>query len=333
MSGERPRISVIIPLYNGGKFIRTALDSVFAQTMPPDEVIVVDDGSTDDGAAVVEEVAKTHPLILIRKQNGGQSSARNLGAANSSGQLLAFLDQDDIWYPNHLEILVKPFLKKRIVPLGWVYGNLDEIDEQGRMVTRSVLRLGMSNHPKRDIFSCLRTDMFILPSASLVCRDAFHAVQGFDESLSGYEDDDLFLRLFRAGYDNVYVDEAITQWRIFSSSASFSARMARSRMIYFRKLIAEFPDDWRRNIYYTRDAVAPRFFPFLVNEYTMALRARNRAAQAAALADLRIVARYHKARVRVMVPLFVPLAAMARGAPGLFTTLLLVRPIVRRLLR
>jgi GT2 family glycosyltransferase len=175
--------------------------------------------------------------------------------------------------------------------------------------------------------------MFVLPSASMVSREAFLAVQGFDESLSGYEDDDLFLRLFRAGYDNVYVDEAITQWRMFSASASYSARMARSRMIYFQKLIAEFPDDWRRNVYYTRDLLAPRFFPFLVREYTMALRSRDRAAQAAALADLRILARYHKARVRLSVPLLAPLANLAGGAPWMLTMLQAVRPIARRLLR
>ena len=74
-------------------------------------------------------------------------------------------------------------------------------------------------------------------------RRAFDAVGGFDERLRGYEDDDLFLRMFSAGYDNVFLNRALSQWRVFSGSASFSARMAISRMLYFRKLLAEFPDE------------------------------------------------------------------------------------------
>src|SRR5690348_778243 len=91
-------ISVIIPLFNGGRFIRQALDSVAVQTRAPCEVIVVDDGSTDDGAAVVEEFAHLYPVTLLRKANGGQSSARNFGIAHAKGDLIALLDQDDNWY-------------------------------------------------------------------------------------------------------------------------------------------------------------------------------------------------------------------------------------------
>ncbi len=75
-----------------------------------------------------------------------------------------------------------------------------EIDEHGDLMNRRVLDWSVGSHPKRRLLSCLGEDMFILPSASLISRKAFEAVGGFDERLSGYEDDDLFLRLFRAGY-------------------------------------------------------------------------------------------------------------------------------------
>ncbi len=72
-------VAAVIPLYNGAPFIREALNSVFAQTVPPAEVIIVDDGSTDDGPQIVEELLSGHAnALLMRKANGGQSSARNL---------------------------------------------------------------------------------------------------------------------------------------------------------------------------------------------------------------------------------------------------------------
>ncbi len=87
--------------------------------------------------------------------------------------------------------------------------------------------------------------MFILPSASLFAKTTFLKVGAFDERLSGYEDDDLFLRMFIAGFQRLYLKNvAVTRWRTHSSSTSYSARMAKSRMIYFQKLVM-FPDDPR----------------------------------------------------------------------------------------
>ncbi len=97
-------IAAIIPLYNGARWIEQAVRSVLAQTRMPDELIIVDDGSTDDGPVIVEELAAQHPSIaLLRKSNGGQSAARNFAVAHCKSALIALLDQDDIWYPNHLE--------------------------------------------------------------------------------------------------------------------------------------------------------------------------------------------------------------------------------------
>ena len=262
-------ISAVIPLFNGAKFIEEALNSVFAQTLPADEIIVVDDGSTDGGVSVVERIAQSHPITLLRKPNGGQSSARNFGIAHARGTLIGLLDQDDAWYPNHLAELIQPFHEQRYPELGWVYSNLDEADVNGKMISRNFLRHAKdAKHPKRDLDDCLKTDMFVLPSATLMRKSAFDGVDGFDERLSGFEDDDLFLRMFQAGYDNIYLDKALTKWRIFGGSASFSPRMALSRMIYLRKLVAAFPDNPERDRFYTRDMIVPRFFPWLVREYT-----------------------------------------------------------------
>src|SRR4051794_37464464 len=131
MPGADFSISAIIPLYNGASYITQALDSVFAQELPPVEVIVVDDGSTDDGPELVRQYAARHPLTFMRKANGGQSSARNCAIRQAKGALIAPLDQDDCWYPHHLRELVRPFQEQPRRRIGWTYSNLDEIGADG----------------------------------------------------------------------------------------------------------------------------------------------------------------------------------------------------------
>lgn len=294
--GPKPSIAAVIPLYNGSKYIEEALTSVLRQTLPPSEIFVIDDGSTDDGAgaAIVERLAKTHPVTLLRKSNGGQSSARNLGIRQSSSELIALLDQDDVWYENHLEELVRPFQRRSAPPLGWAYSNLDEINEHGALMARSYLSNLSTKHPKKHIHDCIGQDMFILPSATLINRKAFDAVGGFDEQLCGYEDDDLFLRIFRGGYDNIYVDKPLSQWRIYPGSTSYTPRMTRSREIYTRKLLALFPDDAKRVRFYARDLIIPRFGEHAVREYAEAVQMGNVTAINDAWAEIRFLATYDK---------------------------------------
>jgi hypothetical protein len=84
--------------------------------------------------------------------------------------------------------------------------------------------------------------MYIVPSATLISRTAFLAVGGFDPKLRGYEDDDLFLRFFLAGYSSKFTPEAVTVWTMNTTSTSFTESMARSRFIYFKKLLKTFPE-------------------------------------------------------------------------------------------
>jgi glycosyltransferase involved in cell wall biosynthesis len=259
-------------LYNGAPFIEEALRSVFAQTLKPNEVVVVDDGSTDDGVAIVERLSREYPVTLYRKENGGQSSARNFGVRNTTSDFIAFLDQDDAWRADHLQMLAEPFKTWSARPIGWTYSNLDEVDESGMLVCRNFLDTMPAVHPKKDIYDCIRHDMFVLPSAALVSRAAFDDVGGFDERLCGYEDDDLFLRIFVAGYQNVYLNMPLSKWRIYSGSTSYSPRMAQSRAVYVRKLLQMFPDDLKRARYYRRDIIAPRFLANANDQFIMALQ-------------------------------------------------------------
>jgi glycosyltransferase involved in cell wall biosynthesis len=96
-----PTVSVIIPVYNGERFLAEAIQSVLDQTLPPDEIIMVDDGSTDGSAAIVAGLASRSPLPIhyVYQENQGPGAARNVGIQRAHGNFLAFLDADDLWLP------------------------------------------------------------------------------------------------------------------------------------------------------------------------------------------------------------------------------------------
>ncbi|NUQ37631.1 MAG: glycosyltransferase family 2 protein [Caldilineales bacterium] len=93
-------ITAIIPVHNGERYLAEAIRSVLDQTLPPDELIVVDDGSTDASAQVARSFGP--PVRVLAQANLGPAAARNLGAQQASGDLLAFLDADDLWTPEKL---------------------------------------------------------------------------------------------------------------------------------------------------------------------------------------------------------------------------------------
>jgi glycosyltransferase involved in cell wall biosynthesis len=100
---SRPTISVLIAVYNGEPFIQRSLDSVYAQTRPPEEILVVDDGSADHTPSILR--ANEPRIRVISQANGGRSLARNVGLRAAQGDYVAFLDADDEYLPLHLEQL------------------------------------------------------------------------------------------------------------------------------------------------------------------------------------------------------------------------------------
>ena len=300
-------IAAVIPLYNGADFIEEAIQSVLKQTRSADEIIVVDDGSTDDGPSKVERLAAQQPITLLHKPNGGQSSARNVAINHSQCSHIAFLDQDDVWYDDHLAVLAQPFAEARFNDLAVVYGNIDLVDRQGRMIARCYLDEIESTHPKTSLRQCLAQDLFIVPSATLVSKEAISKVGYFDERLSGYEDDDLFIRIFWAGYHNVYLNVAVSRWRHYGTSSSFSARMAKSRMIYFKKLVDTFPDEPTLGLWWRHNIIGPRFMKLAFSEFIRASREGDRAALDRAWSEIKEIAPVMNRRTRHRMRRFSPL--------------------------
>ncbi len=297
---KKTTVAAILPLYNGELWIESAICSVLSQTRMPNEILVVDDGSTDGGAEIVRKLAKQHPLITILSQpNAGQSAARNYAISVAKSDWVALIDQDDLWYPNHLEDLVKAVEEQRGLKLGWVYSDFDDIDIDGHLIGRNYIKRAGTANPKRDLRTVLSEGVIIQPSATLINRAAIIEVGGFDIRLSGYEDDDLFLRIFLANYDNVFLEEPTSQWRIHESSGGSTARNDDSLRIYTNKLLEAFPNDrWRGN-YYRRDIIAPRMLRIWLHMYIRACRYKDRVRMRAYAREARHMLRYLSPRLRM----------------------------------
>lgn len=255
----RASIAVIIPFYNGAAWIERAIKSVVAQSVQADEFIIVNDGSEQTERDILGQLALIYSFQIIDKQNGGQGSARNAGVNATKSEYISLLDQDDFYLINHIRDLVG-VLPKDDPRVGYVYADLCEAEEDGSIVCSNMLRRLPAKHPKRGhVVHLVGYDMFVLPSASLIVRTAFEAIGGFDEQFTGYEDDDFFLRLFRAGYTNYFLDKPVTVWCIHSASTSYGIKMSRSRLKYFKKLVSLYKDDASRELFYFRNSLMPRF--------------------------------------------------------------------------
>jgi len=257
-------VVVVIPFHNGSSTIERAAKSVLDQTVKPAEFIVVDDGSSETEAQRLRAIADRMGFRVMHQENGGQGSARNAGVAATASPFVCFLDQDDFYLKTHIETLVSE-MPENDPHFGWVYGELFEAEGNGDIVRTSIVQ-HHSKHPKTNIIDLVRQDMHVLPSASLISREAFEAVGGFDPQFMGYEDDDLFLRIFRAGFTNYFTEKPVTVWCIHTESTSYGVRMARSRLRYFKKLVALFPDDPIKQRFFVRDLIAPRFIPLIMED-------------------------------------------------------------------
>lgn len=125
----RQRVSVLITCYNYGRYLAECLESVIAQTRPPEEIVVVDDGSTDD----TPEVAKRYPTVrYVRQENAGYGGATNRAVAESTGDILLHLDADDYLFPTKVQKILEAF--ERYPRLGGVIHDVVHIDAKGTRI-------------------------------------------------------------------------------------------------------------------------------------------------------------------------------------------------------
>ena len=195
------KISVIIPTYNRKKYIKRAIDSVIRQSYKPFEIIVIDDGSTDGTYEFIKKSYSSSQISLEKQINNGVSSARNKGVKLANGDWIAFLDSDDEWFENKLELQVREIKKSKTFM----------ICHTNEIWIRNGIRVNqMKKHQKYGGFifeKCL--DMCrISPSSVMIHRCIFDEIGLFDEDLIICEDYDLWLRI-SSKYPVLYLDSML----------------------------------------------------------------------------------------------------------------------------
>ena len=181
------RVSVIIPTYNRAALVTEALASVLAQTYRDFEVLVVDDGSSDATLSALAAF-EGQVRVVAKKERGGVSAARNLGAREAAGEWLAFLDSDDLWLPEKLSRQVD-YLKNHPALV---------ICQTGETWIRNGVRVNPPEACRKlagDIFLPSLLRCLVSPSAVMLSRGLFEDMGGFDEALPAAEDYDLWLRI------------------------------------------------------------------------------------------------------------------------------------------
>jgi glycosyltransferase involved in cell wall biosynthesis len=209
-----PKVSVIIPTYNRAGVVKDAIASVLAQSERDIEVLVVDDGSTDDTRDVVTASGDGR-VRCLHKANGGAASARNLGLSNAGGSYIAFLDSDDLWPPDYLDVMLAKLQANEDV--GVAYASIARSSGDGTWKATHEGRACASGWVTRALFS----KGFVSPVAVLIRREALAGLR-FDESLPTAEDSDFFLRLsVRTRF--LYVPDVLVRVRMSPDSLCATA--------------------------------------------------------------------------------------------------------------
>ena len=224
--GAPTKVSVVIPTYDRGRVVGEAIDSALAQSHRHLEVIVVDDGSTDDTAARVGR--RRHRRVrYLRRPHAGVSSARNAGIAAATGDLVAFLDSDDLWKPDKLEAEVAALAG--YPSTGGVFSDLEK--HEGATFVPSFMRrtrvfsrrLAERAYPdglllsSRALYLCLLQEVPIKTPALTVRRSALARVGGFDERWTSSEDREFLLRFARRE-SLLYLDRPLAVIRVSTDS-------------------------------------------------------------------------------------------------------------------
>ena len=229
------QISVIIPTYNRSQLIIRSLESVLKQTLLPSEIIIVDDGSTDNTTQVVtdyissllsDSLPEINPLLpnsefgklirYIKKENGGASSARNVGVQNAKYPIIAFNDSDDVWHSDKLEIQMSYWNLHPEFSMIYSAYLKHYCDNSEILIPQSPL-----NIYEGDMYLPLLVNNTVGPPTVLAYKDAILDCGGFDESLASIEDWDFAVR-FAQKYLLGYISDSLVDVYQTEGSVSYN---------------------------------------------------------------------------------------------------------------
>ena len=208
MTEEHALVSVIIPVYNGARYLRAALESVFAQTYRSFEVIVVDDGSVDDSGVIAQGFPDVR---YIHQANQGVAVARNNGIEAARGDFFAFLDQDDLWTPEKLRLQIAYMLNHP--ELGYTLTQQKFFLDPGATLPAWF---------RKDLFDSIHTGWVL--GTLVVRRTAFEQIGNFATGYSAASDGDWFFRAKASGIPMAVVPELLLLKRIHGANESAHAK-------------------------------------------------------------------------------------------------------------
>lgn len=220
-------VSIITPNFNCGKFLSKTITSVLKQTYQNWEMIIVDDCSNDDSIEIINKFAKINRKIRIIKNeyNLGKIKSRNLAIKESKGRYIAFLDSDDIWFPNKLERQVS-FMNSKKIP--FTFSSYECIDESENYIGKFIIPDKITYH------SLLKTN-------DVGCLTAIYDINYFGkvymDEKGGYRDDFiLWLELLKRSLVSYGLKEILAQYRIRNKSASSNKlKSAKNQWKVYRK--------------------------------------------------------------------------------------------------
>lgn len=237
---KQPLVSILIPGYNAGKYIKDAIDSALGQTYPSTEIVTINDGSTDNTAEAIKPYLKNKKFIYFEQPNSGISKARNKAFELSHGEYITFLDADDIDAPEKVTEEVK-FLESH-PDYGAVYCRVlsfyNDAPEKMYGYDRSM--------PSGDILRELLKHQFINPGALMLRREIFASEKGFHPDFRDAEDWDLWRRLAYKGVKFGYVDKPLHYNRMTKESLSGfrnQVKMKAMNLRSFQELFGRMTDE------------------------------------------------------------------------------------------
>lgn len=196
-------LSVIIPTYNGAAYLRETLESVFAQTLPADEVIAVDDGSTDGSPDILCSFGDR--ITIVRQKNQGVAVARNTGLEHASGDLIAFLDQDDLWPADRNRRLVEALR-----------------DNNTAEVAAGLVAIRYERSTPPDPLWNLATMLREYLLGSLCIRaDLFRKLGRLNTNVGYADDTDFWFRRDEANTPTIYLDDVTLVYRLHDKNTSW----------------------------------------------------------------------------------------------------------------
>lgn len=285
----QPKISIVIPAYNASNYLAEAIDSALAQTYSNIEIIVVNDGSKDDGATERVALSYGDKIRYFSKENGGSSSALNVGIANMTGEWFSWLSHDDLYVPEKIEKQIE-YMRALNISEEELSGHVffsafDSIDSNGNIIRRC--------NPKKEIelskkIKNLKNNGYLVAEPTknnfhgcscLIHKNVFKKEGGFDEKLRLINDLSMLLRIYIAGYKVHYIPEALVKGRIHakqvSKSIGYSYHNPEQDMVWgecFDWLLNKYPDDsqlfflFGKNAYLkTRNVDGDRAFEYLIS--------------------------------------------------------------------